>query len=114
MRVHAGWLPFAINAAGDYYAIDCSPAKGGKVGQVVLVMHESYYRPLISKTFTDFVKDLAEAYKSRKYSLPEDSADIRKAKRDSFPTYNFDKEDAVMKSVKKKSSKTTASDFRQS
>ncbi len=114
VRVHAGWLPFAINDAGDYYAVDCSPSKGGKVGQVILVMQESYYRPLISKTFADFVEDLAKAYADKKYSFSETSGDVVKLKRDSFPTYNFDKQEAAFKAVMKRKKKESPKKSRKS
>jgi cell wall assembly regulator SMI1/ankyrin repeat protein len=59
---HPGWVPVASNGAGDAVCIDLAPAKGGSVGQVVWVGHESGDRPRLAGSLGELLAALAEHY----------------------------------------------------
>jgi cell wall assembly regulator SMI1 len=52
---HRGWIPFATNGGGDSLCIDMAPADGGTVGQVISMSHESGDRPILAKSFAEFL-----------------------------------------------------------
>jgi ankyrin repeat protein/cell wall assembly regulator SMI1 len=57
---HPGWVPFASNGGGDLLCIDLAPAKGGAVGQVITMNHESAERELLAPSFAHWLAELAE------------------------------------------------------
>lgn len=57
---HRGWIPFASNGGGDSYCIDLAPAEGGTVGQVIAMNHETGSRPVLAKSFAEFLALLAQ------------------------------------------------------
>jgi cell wall assembly regulator SMI1 len=57
---HPGWVPFASNGGGDLLCIDLAPDKGGTVGQVITMNHESPDRTLLAKSFGEWLAVLAE------------------------------------------------------
>jgi cell wall assembly regulator SMI1 len=59
---HSGWVPVASNGGGDVVCIDLAPAKGGSVGQVVWVGHESGDRPRLAGSLWELLAALAEHY----------------------------------------------------
>jgi cell wall assembly regulator SMI1/ankyrin repeat protein len=57
---HRGWIPFASNGGGDSFCIDLDPAEGGTVGQVIAMNHETGSRPVLAKSFAEFLALLAQ------------------------------------------------------
>lgn len=57
-----GWLPFLANGDGDLHCLDCDPAPGGQVGQVITVLQGAESRiclaPSFSAWFSGFVDDV--------------------------------------------------------
>lgn len=57
---HPGWVPLAVDGAGDAVCIDLAPARGGKVGQVILFDHESDDRRRLALSWAEFLTRLAD------------------------------------------------------
>lgn len=55
---HAGWVPFATNRQGDYLCIDCDPARGGELGQVISFSHESDEREVLASSYLMWLNDV--------------------------------------------------------
>jgi cell wall assembly regulator SMI1 len=67
-----GWVPLADNGGGDSFCLDLAPAKGGTVGQVIVFFHDMDERPLVAKSFRQWLSDLASAFEAGKYTMDED------------------------------------------
>lgn len=59
---HAKWIPFADNGGGDFLCFDCSPAKGGKQGQVITLWHERADRAVAFPCVRHFLADLIDQW----------------------------------------------------
>jgi cell wall assembly regulator SMI1 len=59
---HRGWIPFASNGGGDSLCIDLAPAEGGTVGQVISMSHETGDRPILAKSFAEFLALLVQRW----------------------------------------------------
>ena len=59
---HAKWLPFAANSAGDFLCFDNSPAKGGKIGQVITLWHESSSRDVAFPSIREMLAEVLDYY----------------------------------------------------
>lgn len=57
------WLPIAGNGGGDFLCLDLAPAKGGQVGQIITMNHESPTRELWAKSFGEWLHSVAEQLK---------------------------------------------------
>ena len=51
---HPGWFPFANDGGGNAYAVDLSPAPGGRYGQVILIGRDEYERRVLAPSLADF------------------------------------------------------------
>lgn len=60
-----GWVPIASNGGGDSVCIDLNPAKGGTLGQVILMNHESSHRLRLAASFGELLARLAEHYEEQ-------------------------------------------------
>ena len=49
-----GWFPFANDGGGNAYAVDLSPAPGGRYGQVILIGPDEYERRVLAPSLADF------------------------------------------------------------
>ena len=63
------WVPVGVNGVGDLICLDLDPPRGGKVGQVIEVLHEDGDRtvlaPSLGAWLEQFAADLeAGAYES--------------------------------------------------
>lgn len=61
---HPGWAPVATDGGGDYLCVDLAPAKGGTVGQVVHLKHDSGDRPRVAKSLADLLATLCKHYEA--------------------------------------------------
>lgn len=57
------WLPIAGNGGGDFLCLDLAPAKGGQLGQIITMNHESPTRELWAKSFGEWLHSVAEQLK---------------------------------------------------
>jgi|GEM_PF-512618 len=60
-----GWIPFAWDGGGNSLCVDLAPAKGGTVGQVILMDHESSDRPKIAASLAAFLEDVAADWEEK-------------------------------------------------
>jgi cell wall assembly regulator SMI1 len=56
---HPKWIPFASNGAGDNLCLDLAPTSPGNVGQVIKVEHDDATRPLLARSFAEWLQGLA-------------------------------------------------------
>lgn len=63
------WIPFAADGAGDFYCIDLKPAKGGKKGQIVHLLHDDSPRNLAADSLRDWLQEFAEALDGGQYKV---------------------------------------------
>ena len=69
---HPGWVPIAGNGGGDFYCVDTAPAKGGKKGQVVLLIHDDASRALVAESFRQWLQDFTMELEQGDYQPAED------------------------------------------
>jgi len=55
-----GHSVFASDGGGDSLCLDLAPAEGGTVGQVIAMSHETGDRPVLAKSFAEFLALLAQ------------------------------------------------------
>ena len=53
------WIPVFSDGGGDFYCVDMAPAKGGRVGQIILVEHEDGGRTVKASSLRDLLSQLA-------------------------------------------------------
>ena len=63
------WVPFTSDGAGDSHCLDLDPDKGGNIGQVLILWHDDATRPLVAKSFTEFLSNFANDLEAGKYSV---------------------------------------------
>lgn len=69
-----GWIPFAVNAGGDYLCIDTSPTKKGKVGQVLWWYHDEGFRDQEHADLAGFFQSYADALTTGKLAVRPDGS----------------------------------------
>ncbi len=67
-----GWIPIADNEGGDFFCLDLAPAKGGRVGQVILFSHEGEPIRRVAWSFEEWMEKLAKRYKAGKIKFDSD------------------------------------------
>lgn len=63
------WIPFTYDGAGNHYCIDFDPADGGKVGQIIEMIHDDNPRRLVADSFKDFIKKYIDDLKTGRYII---------------------------------------------
>jgi cell wall assembly regulator SMI1 len=69
---NAGWVPFATDGGGDYLCVDSAPAKGGVVGQVILMKHDGGGRPVLARSLAAFLLTVCTHYEEHAEEDEED------------------------------------------
>lgn len=72
---HPAWIPIASNGAGDFFCVDLKPAKGGKKGQVVQLLHDDSPRNLAANSLRDWLQEFADALDAGEYTVSSDGLD---------------------------------------
>lgn len=54
-----GWFPFSRDGAGNFYAVDLSPAPGGTYGQVIIIGRDEDERRVLAPSLTAFLAGAA-------------------------------------------------------
>ncbi|WP_424950775.1 SMI1/KNR4 family protein [Deinococcus sp.] len=62
-----GWLPIACDGGGNGECLDLVPEARGVVGQVIYMDHEVGDRRVIAASFTDWLREQAEALEAGEY-----------------------------------------------
>lgn len=71
------WIPFTYDGSGNHYCIDLDPDKGGHYGQVIRMWHDDAERPLIARSFTEFINKFVLDLEAGDYRYEEYSGIIR-------------------------------------
>lgn len=66
------WLPFASNGGGDHFCVDLTPAKGGKLGQVILVCFDASHRRKLAPSLKDYLYGFANQLEDGRYTFNGD------------------------------------------
>ncbi|TDC42004.1 hypothetical protein E1281_36725 [Actinomadura sp. KC345] len=60
---HPGWIPFAYDYGGNYLAVDMSPARAGRPGQVIAIGRDHEKGPaLVAGSVTDLLGDYLDLW----------------------------------------------------
>ncbi len=70
------WIPFTYDGAGNHHCVDLDPAPGGSMGQVIVMMHDDPYRPVIAPNFADWLEAFAEDLEAGVYVYDEDDGGV--------------------------------------
>lgn len=70
----AGWIPFAIDGAGNGFAVDLDPGPNGTVGQVISFGVDESLRRVLAPSAEAFLQWFAEAIESGLASVSDDAA----------------------------------------
>ena len=60
------WIPFTHDGGGNHLCLDLDPAKGGKVGQVITMWHDSEGREVMYSSFTAWLKHILKGLETGK------------------------------------------------
>ncbi|MGE0328136.1 MAG: SMI1/KNR4 family protein [Polyangiaceae bacterium] len=69
---HEGWLPVGENGAGDVLCLDFSPAKGGRRGQVIRVLHDDPVRSVVAASLRELLARVAAGLESGELVCSDD------------------------------------------
>jgi cell wall assembly regulator SMI1 len=61
---NARWIPFTHDGGGNNLCLDLDPAKGGTVGQVITMWHDSSERELMFPSFTVWLESVLDGLES--------------------------------------------------
>jgi cell wall assembly regulator SMI1 len=53
------WIPITSNGAGDNECLDLDPDESGTLGQVIIMVHDDSFRPLITNSFRAWLDKFA-------------------------------------------------------
>lgn len=70
------WLPVTYDGTGNHHCIDLDPAEGGQPGQVIVMMHDDPYRPVIAPNFADWLEAFAEDLETGIYVYDEEDGGV--------------------------------------
>jgi|GEM_PF-6412200 cell wall assembly regulator SMI1 len=75
---HSKWLPIASDGGGNLLCVDCDPAEGGTVGQVIEFDHEQTCRPKRATDLLELLEQLAIERKEIELATTDsyDSAEV--------------------------------------
>jgi len=62
---HPLWLPITYDGYGNHYCLDLAPAEGGTYGQIIKMWHDDTERPLIAKSFVEWITVCINEYKQK-------------------------------------------------
>jgi cell wall assembly regulator SMI1 len=68
------WIPFAVNAGGDYLCVDMGPTKKGRGGQLLWWYHDEDFRERQYEDLTTFFQKYADALAGGKLTVRPDGA----------------------------------------
>ena len=54
------WIPFTHDGGGNHLCLDLDPAKGGKLGQVISMWHDSPERELMYSGFSEWLEHVLD------------------------------------------------------
>ena len=60
------WIPFTHDGGGNHMCLDLDPAKGGKLGQVITMWHDSEERELMHSSFTAWLRHILKGLETGK------------------------------------------------
>lgn len=66
------WIPFAIDIAGNYLCVDLAPGDKGRIGQIVMILHDDPDHYHLGYSFKDYIGELDSGLRSGKYSFNEE------------------------------------------
>ena len=70
------WIPFTYDGEGNHHCVDLDPAEGGEVGQVIVMMHDDPYRPVLAVNYADWLEAFAEDLESGVYVYDENDGGV--------------------------------------
>lgn len=70
------WVPLTYDGMGNHHCLDLDPADGGKVGQVIVMMQDDAYRPVIAPNYADWLEAFAEDLESGVYVYDEEDGGV--------------------------------------
>ncbi len=73
---NAGWIPFASNGGGDEWCIDTAPGRGGKVGQVIVVVSDDPRRQFIGDSLLAWMAAFTAELEAGKLSYDADEGGL--------------------------------------
>ena len=65
------WIPFTQDGIGNHFCLDLSPAPGGSVGQIILLIHDDVERVVLAPSFESWLSGIADDLETGKYYYEE-------------------------------------------
>jgi cell wall assembly regulator SMI1 len=59
-----GWIPITYNGCGDHHCLDLAPAKEGKIGQIIIMWHDSEEREVLAKNYKQWFEHIVQTFES--------------------------------------------------
>ncbi len=70
------WVPITYDGTGNHHCVDLDPAEGGELGQMIVMMHDDPYRPVIAPNFADWLEAFAEDLETGIYVYDEEDGGV--------------------------------------
>ncbi len=77
-----GWIPVFENGFGDLVCVDTSPTKRGRMGQVVLFLHDDAERFVLANSFKTWMQKIARELAKTDADTPAQSVTLTSGDRD--------------------------------
>jgi cell wall assembly regulator SMI1 len=68
---NTGWVPFTSNGGGDCDCVDLAPTRGGKVGQIITMNHETGEHRLLALSLRDWLHQFANDLEDDVYQFED-------------------------------------------
>ena len=66
------WIPLTYDGAGNHHCLDLDPAPGGEAGQIIEMWHDELSRPLVSRSYREWLAGFAADLEAGLYVHSED------------------------------------------
>ena len=66
------WIPITHDGGGNHICIDLDPAKGGTIGQIIHMWHDSAERELIAHSFSEWIENYVNDLENGEYCYSDD------------------------------------------
>jgi cell wall assembly regulator SMI1 len=70
------WISFVESGSGDLLGMDLKPDKGGKIGQVLSILHDPSCLLVLAPSFRDWFATLVTRFESGRYAFVDEDGEL--------------------------------------
>jgi cell wall assembly regulator SMI1 len=66
------WIPLTYSGCGDHHCLDLAPGPEGTLGQIIEIWHDEGSRPVVARSFREWLTSFADALENNDLVLSEE------------------------------------------